>query len=263
MGEQNMLRIEQVDIKGHNAAWAILSIDRQKQRNALNTELLGQIADALDEFAQSPTVRAVLICGEGEHFAAGADIHEIKDKGREEGYLDPRKAHWKRIRNCPLPLVAAVDGFCLGGGFELALMCDLIVAGTTAKFGLPEPNLGLIPGAGGIERLTAMVGRARAGRIVLGGEIVDAITANDWGIISYMAEDGALPFAAKLTERLALRAPLAMQAAKKAIVASAETPLKHVMGETRGDFETLLGTADKAEGVTAFLDKRKPAFEGK
>ncbi len=142
-------------------------------------------------------------------------------------------------------------------------MCDVIVAGTTARFGLPEPNLGLIPGAGGIERLTHLIGRARASRMVLGGDIVDAITANDWGIISYMAEDGALPFAAKLTERMALRAPLALQAAKKALVASAETPLKHVLGETRGDFETLLGTTDKAEGVAAFLEKRKPTFEGK
>jgi enoyl-CoA hydratase len=161
---------------------ARLTLNRPAVFNALNTVLLARLADTLDELAADRTCRAVLICGADGNFAAGADIGEIEHKTSAEGATDPRKGLWARIRAFPKPIVAAVDGFCLGGGFELALMADCLVLGETARLGLPETNLGLIPGAGGAQRLTALTGRARAMRMVLTGEIIDAATAEAWGI---------------------------------------------------------------------------------
>jgi len=191
---------------------------------------------------------------------AGADIGEIETKTSAEGAVDPRKGYWATIRAFPKPLIAAVDGFALGGGFELALMADMIVAGESARFGLPETNLGLIPGAGGGQRLLSLVGRARATRMVLTGEIIDAATAESWGIAAWRAEGAALPEAEKLASKLALRAPLALAAAKRALVEGDEASRALVL--ERGLFEQLLDSADKTEGIAAFRQKRKPEFKG-
>ncbi|OZA07494.1 MAG: hypothetical protein B7Y02_13865, partial [Rhodobacterales bacterium 17-64-5] len=161
-------------------------------------------------------------------------------------------------RAFPKPLIVAVEGFALGGGFELALMADMIVLGPTAKLGLPETNLGLIPGAGGVHRLMALAGRARASRMILTGEIIDADTALAWGIAAYRA-DTALAKAEALAQTLALRAPLALMAAKAALVASEAALALHAERES---FEALLDTADKTEGIRAFREKRKPDFRG-
>ena len=240
--------------------FAHLTLNRPAQRNALTTALLEKLADRLERLAEDGSCRAVLISGAEGHFAAGADIGEIETKGRAEGALDPRKGHWNRIRRFPKPLVAAVDGFCLGGGFELALMADCLVVGGTAKLGLPETNLGLIPGAGGTQRLMALAGRARAMRMVLTGEIIDAATAEAWGIAGWRAEGPALPVAEDLCERLAGRAPLALMAAKAAMVKGSEDNL--AFNAERTAFEALLDSADKQEGIRAFRDKRKPEFKG-
>jgi enoyl-CoA hydratase len=177
-----------------------------------------------------------------------------------EAASDPRKAHWAAIRAFPKPLIAAVDGFALGGGFELALMADLMVAGATARLGLPETGLGLIPGAGGGQRLMALAGRARAMRMVLTGEIIDAATAVGWGIAGWQADGPALALAEPLAARLARGAPLALMAAKRALVAGEERAL--ALAEERAAFEALLDSADKAEGIRAFRDRRKPEFRG-
>ncbi len=240
--------------------WVRLTLNRPAQRNALNTALLKALAEALTALAGDAQCRAALICGAEQNFAAGADIGEIETKSRADGLADPRKSYWAAIRNFPKPLIAAVDGFALGGGFELALMADLIVAGETARFGLPETNLGLIPGAGGAQRLLALAGRARASRMVLTGEIIDAATAAAWGIAAWQADGPALPAAEKLAERLALRAPLALAAAKRALIEGDEG--SRAFATERALFEDLLDSADKAEGIAAFRAKRRAEFTG-
>jgi enoyl-CoA hydratase len=251
----SMLIVEPMD------GWARLTLDRPEARNALNTALLGRLDEELARLAADPTCRAVLLTGAGGNFAAGADIGEIEGRGSAEAAQDPRKAHWAAIRAFSKPLVAAVDGFALGGGLELALMADLLVVGATAKLGLPETNLGIMPGAGGTQRLTALIGRARAMRMVLLGEIIEAATAEAWGLAAWRAEGQAGPVAEELTARIARRAPLALVAAKHAMIAAAEGGLD-LAGE-RVAFEALLDTADKAEGIRAFSEKRKPEWRGR
>lgn len=241
--------------------WARLTLNRPAQKNALNTALLGAVAETLGQLADDPACRVVVLTGAEGNFAAGADIAEIEHKTSAEGAVDPRKAHWNAIRAFPKPLIAAVDGFALGGGLELALMADVMVLGATARLGLPETNLGLIPGAGGGQRLMALAGRARAMRLVLTGEIIEAGTALDWGIAAYGAEGAAAEVAEPLAARLASRAPLALMAAKRALIAGEETAL--ALAEERAGFEALLDTADKTEGIRAFRDRRKPEFRGK
>ena len=240
------------------AGYTRLTLNRQAVRNALNTALLAQIADVLAQLAADPACRAVVITGANGNFAAGADIAEIETKTSAQAARDPRKAHWAAIRAFPKPLIAAVEGFALGGGFELALMADMMVLGPTAKLGLPETNLGLIPGAGGGQRLLALAGRARASRMILTGEVIDAETALFWGIAAYAS---ATPLAEgeAIAARLALRAPLALMAAKRALIAS-EAGL--AFEDERAGFEALLDSQDKAEGIRAFQDKRKPVFKG-
>ena len=240
--------------------WVRLRLNRPQARNALNTALLRDLAAAFATLSTDPGCRAVLLQGTDGNFAAGADIAEIATKSSAESAVDPRKGYWATIRAFPKPVIAAVDGFALGGGLELALMADLLVAGQTARFGLPETNLGLIPGAGGGQRLLARIGPARAARLVLTGEIIDAATAFDWGLVSHLAPADAEPEGEALAARLAQRAPLALCAAKAALVAGAESAL--AFHAERAGFEGLLDSQDKAEGIRAFREKRKPEFRG-
>lgn len=244
-----------------HGAWTQLTLNRPEVKNALNTALLARLAGVLTTLAGDTGCRAVLLTGAGGNFAAGADLGEIEGKSSVEAAQDPRKAHWAAIRAFPKPLVAAVDGFALGGGFELALMADCLVLGATARVGLPETNLGLIPGAGGAQRLLSLVGRARATRLVLTGEILPAATAHDWGIAAWRSEGLAETVARPLVEDLADRAPLALQAAKAALVAGAEAGL--ALDRERAGFEALLDSADKTEGIRAFRDRRRPRFTGR
>lgn len=237
--------------------WTRLVLNRPVARNALDTPLLGDLAAALGQLSRDPDCRSVLVQGAGGNFAAGADIHKIGTKSSAEGAADPRKDHWAAIRAFAKPMVASVDGFALGGGLELALMADLLVVGQTARLGLPEIGLGLIPGAGGGQRLLVRVGPAR---MVLTGEIIDARTAFDWGLASHMAEAEALPEAEVLTARLARPAPLALRRAKAALIAGTEAAL--ALDAERQGFEALLDGVDKTEGIRAFRDRRKPEFQG-
>ena len=251
--------MEHMIITPHDG-WVQITLNRPDVRNALNTAMLADLAQALTRADGDPALRAVLIHGSDGNFAAGADITEIETKTTAQAAVDPRKAHWATIRGFSKPLIAAVDGFALGGGFELALMADLMVVEAGAKLGLPETNLGLIPGAGGIQRLMALAGRARASRMVLMGEAIDGQTAYGWGIAAYVADATAFDLAAGLAEKIARRAPLALQTAKTALLAGGEGAL--AFGVERAGFEALMDSADKAEGIAAFRAKRKPQFRG-
>ena len=253
--------IRRMLIEDPRDGWTRLTLSRPEARNALDTAMLAALAEALARLDADEGCRAVVLTGAGGHFAAGADLGEIEGKGSAEGALDPRKGHWAAIRAFPKPLVAAVDGFALGGGLELAMIADCLVLGVTARLGLSETNLGLMPGAGGTQRLTALVGRARAMRMILLGEVIDAPTAHAWGLGAWLAEGEALPEAEALAARLAGRAPLALRAAKEAVTRAAEGALD-LAGE-RAAFEALLDTADKAEGIRAFRERRPAAWRGR
>jgi enoyl-CoA hydratase len=241
----------------------LLRLNRPDKRNALATDLLGRIADALDQAAADAAVRVVVVTGSDRLFAAGADINELAERDTPGALSDPRPAIWARIRAFPKPLIAAVEGWSLGAGNELVLCCDLVVAGRGAKFGQPETNLGIIPGAGGAAILPRLVGRGRAMRMVLLGDPISAEEARDAGLVAEVTDDGqALGVALALAERIAGRAPLAMQQGKAVVRASFEThQTAHLLLE-RQAFSALFGTADKREGTTAFFEKRDPRWIG-
>jgi enoyl-CoA hydratase/carnithine racemase len=253
---ENYIRIELQD------GFAILTLHRPDVRNALNTGMLKQLAEALSQFDRDPEIRTVILTGAEGNFASGADIGEIAHKTAVDGVHDLRLQYWETIAKFRKPLVAAVEGYCLGGGFELAQRCDLIVAADNAVFGQPEIRLGLIPGAGGIQRLATSIGKARAMRLVLTGETITGGEALDWGLISYKTAPGeALPTAVEIAGKLAKGAPLAQQFSKQAVLVSLDKPEGFDL--ERRSFELLLSTEDKAEGIAAFRSKRKPEFKGR
>ncbi|TGG93359.1 2,3-dehydroadipyl-CoA hydratase [Natronospirillum operosum] len=247
----------------HRGPVKILTLHRPDARNALNTELLAALAEACRDADDDPATRVLLIQGSGEHFAAGADINEIADKTPIDGLTDPRRQYWQSLQSLRKPVIAAVEGYCLGGGCELALSADLLVVADDARLGQPEIRLGLIPGAGGLQRLAATIGRARAMRLGLTGEQITGQQAFDWGLASHLSAPGqAGAEAMVLAEKLARGAPLAQQLAKAAVLSATDD--LHVRGRqhSRSHFEQLLGSADKAEGIAAFRDQRKPDFRG-
>lgn len=242
----------------------LLRLNRPEKRNALATDLLGTVADALDGAIGDDSVRAVVLCGADRFFAAGADINEIAAKDVGGALLDVRPSIWARIRAFPKPIIAAVEGWSLGAGNELVMCCDLVVAGRSAKFGQPETNLGIVPGAGGTATLPRLVGRARAMKMVLLGDPMTAEEAQASGLVNEVVDDGAaLTGALELATRIAARAPLAMQQGKALVRASLETTqAAHLLLERQG-FSALFGSADKAEGIASFFEKRAPVWSGK
>lgn len=256
--ERTMLIIERVE-----EAVLLIRLNRPEKRNALATDLLGAVADALDEAERDETLRCVVITGSDKFFAAGADINEMASRATAGALCDPRPAIWGRIRNFPKPLIAAVEGWSLGAGNELVMCCDLVIAGQGAKFGQPETNLGIIPGAGGTAVLPRLVGRARAMRMVLLGDPLSAQEAQVAGLVTEVVEDGvALGVALSMASRLAGRAPLSMRQGKALVKAAFEMPLTAHLAMERQAFSALFGTADKAEGVSAFLEKRDANWKG-
>ena len=253
---ESYIRIELQD------GFAVLTLHRPDVRNALNTGMLRKLAEALSQFDRDPAIRTVILTGAEGNFASGADVGEIADKTAVDGVHDLRAQYWETVARFRKPLVAAVEGYCLGGGFELAQRCDLTVAADNAVFGQPEIRLGLIPGAGGIQRLTTSIGKVRAMRLVLTGETITGAEAFDWGLVSHQTAPGdALRLAAEIAGKLAKGAPLAQQFAKQAVLVSLAKPEGFDL--ERRSFELLLSTEDKAEGIAAFRAKRKPEFKGR
>ncbi|GJL95128.1 MAG: 2,3-dehydroadipyl-CoA hydratase [Hyphococcus sp.] len=242
----------------------LLQLNRPEKRNALATPLLSALADALEAGDVDDTIRAMVITGGEKIFAAGADINEMAPKQAPEGLSDVRPSMWKRIRATRKPVVAAVEGWCLGAGNELLLCCDIAVASKEAKFGQPETNLGIIPGAGGGATLARLVGRARAMQMVLTGKPITAEEAVSYGLVAELTDPGkATERAVELATDIASRAPLAMQQAKAVVNAAFDMPHEAHLAFERQAFSLLFSTEDKKEGVAAFQEKRKPEWKGK
>lgn len=241
----------------------ICRLDRPEARNALSPELREELAAAVGELDADEDVRCIVIAGSDEAFAAGADIEALRDTSFQE-MLGEGSDFWHALADCRTPLIAAVSGWALGGGCELALLCDMIVASETAQFGQPEIQLGIIPGAGGTQRLTRIVGKQRAMELVLTGRRFDAREAHAMGIVNRVtAESDWLEQAVELAEVVARRAPLAVKLAKRAVLSAEESGLGAGLAVERQLFELAIATEDRVEGTTAFLEKRKPEFRGK
>jgi enoyl-CoA hydratase len=242
----------------------LLTIHRPEVRNALSNDVLDRIATALEAARDDDAVRAVVLTGGEKFFAAGADLRELSQRNPVTGLTDSRPRHWERIRKFPKPLIAAVNGFALGGGCELSLHCDIIIAGAGARFGQPEVNLGIIPGAGGTQRLTRIAGQQIAMKLCLSGEIIDAAEANAVGLVAEVVpDDQTLPRAIALAETIASRAPVAVRLAKEAVLNALDLPLEAGLQFERKAFSVVLATQDFKEGTSAFLEKRKAKFEGR
>ncbi|MDR5684287.1 MAG: enoyl-CoA hydratase-related protein [Armatimonadota bacterium] len=243
---------------------ATIQINRPKVLNALNRQTMDEIVAALQAFDADEAVRVVILTGDERAFAAGADINEFAGATPVQMLHEYRFEQWERIRRFPKPIVAAVSGFCLGGGNELAMLCDIIVASETARFGQPEINLGIMPGAGGTQRLPRAVGKHRAMELILTGRHLTAREAYDWGLVNRVVPpEMLLDEARALAREIAAKAPVAVRLAKEAVLKSLDTPLEVGLDHERRLFYLLFGTEDKEEGIAAFLEKRRPVFRGR
>jgi len=243
---------------------AVVLLNRPKQLNALSDELMGALADALRELDGDEAIRCIVVGGSERAFAAGADIAQLAEASTVEMYYQRRVDRWDEIRALWTPLVAAVSGFCLGGGCELAMACDLIVASETARFGQPETGLGLIPGAGGTQRLTRAVGKAVAMDVILSGRFLTAAEALRAGLVArVVTKEAWLDEAKRVARDIAARAPVATRLAKEAVDRAFEGPLTLGVEYERRLLYLALASEDAKEGLTAFLEKRRPEFKGR
>lgn len=241
----------------------LLTLNRPDARNALSLELREALTDALADAARSDEVRVVVLTGGTKIFAAGADLREFARTRPRDQYLRHIEAHWNALACFPKPLVAAVNGFALGGGFEMALHADIIIASETASFGLPEVSLGFMPGGGGTQRVMRAAGKARAMRLLMTGDRIGAAEALELGLISEHAQtNDAIPAATALAERIAALPPIALKMIKEAALTGADSPLEAGLALERRSAQLLLDTDDLQEGVAAFLEKRAAKFRG-
>jgi enoyl-CoA hydratase len=243
---------------------ALLTLDRAKELNALNAELMESLREALVSLDRTDAIRVIIITGNEQAFAAGADIKQMADKSTMEMFMGDQLSTWDQIKKTRKPIIAAVSGFALGGGCELALMCDMIIASETAKFGQPEIKIGIIPGAGGTQRLTKAIGKAKAMELILTGKFIHADEAMRYGLINKIVPSPMLlPEAKSLALEISANSPIAVALAKDAINRSYETSLEEGLRSERKNFYLTFASEDKQEGMAAFIEKRKPIFKGK
>lgn len=241
----------------------LITLQRPEALNALNTQLLSELAEQLGIAGADSATRVVVITGSRKAFAAGADINEMAERDLVGILNDPRLAAWQRITAFSKPLIAAINGYALGGGCELAMHADILIAGSDARFGQPEINLGIMPGAGGTQRLMRAVGKSLAMQMVLTGEPIDARQAQQAGLVSEITEpELTVERALAIAQRIASKAPLAVRLAKEALLKAQDTDLASGLRFERHAFTLLAGTQDRAEGIAAFQEKRQPRFTG-
>jgi len=256
-GYRNILLSEQAPI-------AIIQLNRPDVLNALNHKLMAELADCLGLLDSDDSVSCIVITGNEKAFAAGADIKEMADAGTTEMLSRDQFSVWDEIKKVKKPLIAAVNGFALGGGCELAMMCDIIIASETAKFGQPEINIGVMPGAGGTQRLSRAVGKYKAMEMVLTGEMIDANEALRSGLVNKVVPaELCLEEAKKMAMLIASKPQVAVRLAKESVLKSLELPLKEGLEFERKNFYMLFSSEDQKEGMKAFVEKRRPNWKNK
>ena len=260
MNEEHLVLVE----RQPDRRTALVRLNRPKQLNALNGAVMDALCSALEELDRDDGVRAVVVTGSERAFAAGADIAEMAGATPIEMLLTNRIGQWDRIRKVTKPVIAAVNGWALGGGCELAMTLDLIVAGEGARFGQPEINIGVIPGAGGTQRLTRAIGKSKAMEMILTGEPITAREAESAGLVARVAQDElVVEDALALAARIAEKSPIALRLAKEAVNAAYEMSLTDALAHERRLFYLLFSSEDQKEGMAAFLEKRSPDFTGR
>lgn len=244
--------------------YAIVQFNRPDVLNALNIKLMEELVDSLEALDKDDEVRAIILTGNDKAFAAGADIKEMADSSAIEMLIRDQFARWDRIRKIKKPLIAAVSGFALGGGCELSMTCDIIIASETAKFGQPEINIGVMPGAGGTQRLTRAVGKYKAMEMVLTGRTITAEEAMRWGLVNKVVPaEYYLEEAKALAKEIASKPPVAVRLAKEAVLKAFDTTIEGGLEFERKNFYLLFASDDQKEGMKAFIEKRKPEWKGK
>ena len=242
---------------------ALIRLNRPKELNALNLQLMLEIKQALIDLDNDPEVRCIVITGNERAFAAGADIKQMAGKGAIDMLKIDQFSTWDQIRKTKKPIIAAVSGFALGGGCELTMLCDMIIASETAQFGQPEIKIGVMPGAGGTQRLTRAVGKAKAMEMVLTGEFINADEAYRIGLVNKVVPvELYLKEAINMASKIAAQSPIAIQLAKESVLKAFEMPLQEALYFERKNFYMLFATEDQKEGMNAFVEKRRPDFKG-
>jgi enoyl-CoA hydratase len=240
-----------------------LRITRPQVRNALNLEVRAALAEKITQYGAEKAVRCLIVTGSDAAFAAGADIGEMAEADPVEVMSRNVQKYWRAIMDCPKPLIAAVEGYALGGGLELALCADVIIAGEGAKLGLPEVKVGILPGAGGTQKLARLVGRHRAMLLIMTGRVFGAAEALGMGVVSDVAPSGqALQRALDVAREIAAMPPISIMQIKEVVNAGLNAPLDTALMLERKAFQLQFATRDQKEGMRAFLEKRKPKFEG-
>ncbi len=247
-----------------DGAVVVVTLNRPQALNALSYALVKDLSLAMQELDQDDEVRVIIVTGGEKVFAAGADIKEMADRGPFDERIQERLTYRDQINKITKPVIAAVSGFALGGGCELAMSCDIIIASETARFGQPEVNLGIIPGSGGTQRLTHLLGKHRAMELVLTGDAISATEAERLGLVNRIFPvELFLEEAKNIARKIAAKPVLAIKAAKEAVLKAANAPLDEGLDYERKSFYLLFASEDRSEGMRAFLEKRKPDFKGK
>lgn len=242
----------------------LIRINRPEARNALNLEVRKLIGQYLTEMTDDDAVRCIVLTGNDKAFAAGADIKEMANAGTIDMLLRGTQQMWRTIYACPKPVIAAVSGFALGGGCELAMTCDIIIAGESARFGQPEVKIGIIPGGGGTQRFPRTVGKYKAMRYVLTGDLFGAKEANEMGLVSEVVPDAEVEKrAVAMAAQIAELAPLAIQQTKESVIRGMDASLETGLTLETRTLQMLFASKDQKEGMAAFIEKRKPKFEGR
>lgn len=242
----------------------LIELNRPKVLNALNRQMVSEVLSAMEAYDNDPEVKVIVLAGKGRAFAAGADIDEMMDADAILMETLNQFTDWDRLAWIKKPVIGAVHGFALGGAFELALCCDILFAAETAEFGFPEVNLGVMPGAGGTQRLTKLVGKTKAMEWILSGKRITAKEALHYGIInSTFAEEVLMEETLKFADTIAKQAPIAVRLIKESVLKAVDYPLYEGMQYERKNFYMLFATEDQKEGMRAFKEKRKPEFKGK